>query len=945
MTLKKKRIFLNLLLCLLVAIGIIISEEEAEAATARDYYTEIDKQGSPLSGTILETQKRVFRPAYMGSWGSALQDITDEFGKPYFEKFNKGRQYKKGDIIFYNNVGYLEGRKLSIKMAILRPDSPHWISSISLKEDGSMFQEITSAVKDPHTTIQLVYTDTKEVVPNIYVEFPQRIQMSSGYNPNTNVMSTMFYKTEGLKKVYLQIPEWVLKAPIALEDFGTEPKENLAITVSKYFDNTVLQDYVVIFDNDYPMEATIRSVTAYTSGYHLFASAIESPRVPSYSMPNIVGRKSENQFKVEYEIDQSVTSTYDQYYPESVTIVLEDQKQFIRKLSKDAISVFDKDSKEITDKVTIKPVGDQQLHITISKDQLKALKTNAIKLKVSFSDLELNKVLSLFDETTKSYKLPLSVYNIREKENQKITSDKNSAEAEIIPNIAAEAIHQNVEVGSSTAELNPQQLVKNLTSTIPEDTVKVLGFKQEVVFDKAGKHEVGVNIASSKTPGLTAIVTIPVTANETVVTSDIFDNQAWIIDEINRLSSPKKIDKDLVFSDVYKITKLELPAAKKFAGQYIPKGIKHLINVTSIVLTEKNMIGSLPTELSELKQLTNLNITGNQFDGVIPTSFNQLLKLTNLLLNDNRLTGTVPNELFLLPQLKILNIANNQLIGQVPVTVGSQLKTIDIANNQLTYNGEQIPTYLTGNNYQETFIGQQNNLKLDGTEYLTKASQLSTIKPFDSENAGYFGLAAKNMKTGKQVDLYGEHLYEIINTQTKELLYKGTWDKKVTIPYRFDIEYEVIMDGASGNRNNKVSIKGILPELKLANIPEKMNFKVELSDYSAKEVQLTGKLAVYDNREGGNWQLNVIIGKLMSQKRELKGRFSYINEQEQEIELVSGQKNSLIKGNGDIKNPITTVSNNWTGKKGLRYRMDGSNYLGNYQGDITWVLEDVPNPK
>ena len=65
-------------------------------------------------------------------------------------------------------------------------------------------------------------------------------------------------------------------------------------------------------------------------------------------------------------------------------------------------------------------------------------------------------------------------------------------------------------------------------------------------------------------------------------------------------------------------------------------------SVKEINLSNNNLLGSIPTILTELSSLTTLNLKGNQLTGAIPNIFLDMPALEFLLLNDNFLTGCYP---------------------------------------------------------------------------------------------------------------------------------------------------------------------------------------------------------------------------------------------------------------------------------------------------------------
>jgi len=83
-----------------------------------------------------------------------------------------------------------------------------------------------------------------------------------------------------------------------------------------------------------------------------------------------------------------------------------------------------------------------------------------------------------------------------------------------------------------------------------------------------------------------------------------------------------------------------------------------LNKITKLDLSQNNLVGNMPAELSDLPALTHLFLQSNKLTGVIPVELNQtnLPVLNYLYVSDNELTGTLP---FDFAGLDTLHIANN----------------------------------------------------------------------------------------------------------------------------------------------------------------------------------------------------------------------------------------------------------------------------------------------
>ncbi len=109
-------------------------------------------------------------------------------------------------------------------------------------------------------------------------------------------------------------------------------------------------------------------------------------------------------------------------------------------------------------------------------------------------------------------------------------------------------------------------------------------------------------------------------------------------------------------------------------------------HVTGLDLTNNNLKGTIPIEITGLTQLRNLNFYFNQLSGPIPPELGSLAKLTYLSLAWNTLTGPIPPELGGLPELATLHLWINNLTGTIPTELSNLPKLYDLvlSSNQLT---------------------------------------------------------------------------------------------------------------------------------------------------------------------------------------------------------------------------------------------------------------------
>ena len=89
--------------------------------------------------------------------------------------------------------------------------------------------------------------------------------------------------------------------------------------------------------------------------------------------------------------------------------------------------------------------------------------------------------------------------------------------------------------------------------------------------------------------------------------------------------------------------------------------------VMNLGLSNNQLSGQIPSELSDLTNLTELFLSGNELSGQIPSELSGLTNLTWLHLGNNQLSGQIPSELSDLIDLEFLSVGGNRsLSGRLP---------------------------------------------------------------------------------------------------------------------------------------------------------------------------------------------------------------------------------------------------------------------------------------
>ncbi len=137
----------------------------------------------------------------------------------------------------------------------------------------------------------------------------------------------------------------------------------------------------------------------------------------------------------------------------------------------------------------------------------------------------------------------------------------------------------------------------------------------------------------------------------------------------------------------------EIMLTEKSLDGTIPSELAELTGLQILHLYENQLTGPIPSEFGSLSALTDLRLYGNRLSGSIPTELGSLSNLRDLFLGDNQLSSTIPTQLGSLSNLRFLNLDSNRLTGGIPTQLGSlaNLQDLSLSGNQLT---GSVPTQL-----------------------------------------------------------------------------------------------------------------------------------------------------------------------------------------------------------------------------------------------------------
>ncbi|CAD5164034.1 unnamed protein product [Musa acuminata subsp. malaccensis] len=117
----------------------------------------------------------------------------------------------------------------------------------------------------------------------------------------------------------------------------------------------------------------------------------------------------------------------------------------------------------------------------------------------------------------------------------------------------------------------------------------------------------------------------------------------------------------------------------------LPVGLcSALPSLTTLVVSDANLTGTIPTDFAACSLLTLLDLSSNSLSGAIPPALSRLPYLASLIINSNQLSGPIPEELSAAASLRHLIIFDNRLSGPIPDSLGdlSLLETLRAGGNR-----------------------------------------------------------------------------------------------------------------------------------------------------------------------------------------------------------------------------------------------------------------------
>ncbi|KAL8188901.1 hypothetical protein R6Q57_029421 [Mikania cordata] len=119
-------------------------------------------------------------------------------------------------------------------------------------------------------------------------------------------------------------------------------------------------------------------------------------------------------------------------------------------------------------------------------------------------------------------------------------------------------------------------------------------------------------------------------------------------------------------------------------------GLPESFAVTSLVLTDSHLLGSIPHDLGMIPHLRFLDLSNNSLNGSLPPSIFNCSELESISLSSNVISGELPELVTGLQSLKLLNLSDNAFAGNLPESVAA-LKTLTSVSLKNNYFSGRLP--------------------------------------------------------------------------------------------------------------------------------------------------------------------------------------------------------------------------------------------------------------
>ncbi|PTO36606.1 hypothetical protein C6N14_03165 [Enterococcus mundtii] len=468
----------------------IYSMPQFPSFTDSSHTTVVDNEGNVVSGMPIQPSNLVYLE-YLGN--NMSQDITANGAR-----FNSGTRFNRGTIIRIKNAAMYREQPLIVAIEILTDGTTVNYSNRGINP--------VSSVNNEGLSIRIFVEDEYE---NPYV--PEGVTFGLGLlNNYNNLTSDRFYYYEVSTPLGISN---VVGLSGTLDETNINPIQNGYAFTQLPRPRTDPNSAPIInflfpattsgftFSISFRRQTTNQVVPVALTGHHFFTA--EAPLLVPVPYDEIIANETENSdsFKAIFEVEQFIPKQVrDVFYddPFKLTISFPSFTRLEGNLTEVKII------SEYNDEIPYEIEGNR-IEIPLSREVQSAIAGGKIKV---YGEIELPRDASdffrFFDNEDNFFNIPYKAKNSSFKNYQETIARVK------IPAPEGKPIRQIVQINSTTNDLNPDKLVTDLKSVLPEqDKIIIKGIYEDKKFDTLGEDEVSVVIASALT-GLTSTITVPI---------------------------------------------------------------------------------------------------------------------------------------------------------------------------------------------------------------------------------------------------------------------------------------------------------------------------------------------------------------------------------------------------------------------------------------------------
>ncbi|KAK7280327.1 hypothetical protein RJT34_25390 [Clitoria ternatea] len=120
-------------------------------------------------------------------------------------------------------------------------------------------------------------------------------------------------------------------------------------------------------------------------------------------------------------------------------------------------------------------------------------------------------------------------------------------------------------------------------------------------------------------------------------------------------------------------------------------GTPDLFRVTSLVLPNSQLLGSIAEDLGMVQYLHHIDLSNNFLNGSLPNSIFNSSQLQVLSLSNNSISGELPDLVGKMTNLKLLNLSDNAFAGLIPENL-TALQNLSVVSLRTNYFSGSVPT-------------------------------------------------------------------------------------------------------------------------------------------------------------------------------------------------------------------------------------------------------------